>query len=109
MLIDGDSASASEIFAGAIHDHHRGSIVGERSYGKGSDQGIFPLNRSGAGIRLTTAKFYTPTGTPISGRGVTPDITVYTTAKPATEGKVEAIDSTLDTALQVARRKVKQQ
>jgi carboxyl-terminal processing protease len=109
VLIDGDSASASEIFAGAIHDHHRGSIIGERSYGKGSVQGIFPLNRSGAGIRLTTAKFYSPTGTPISGRGVTPDITVYTTAKPATEGEVEAIDSTFDTALQVARRKVKQQ
>lgn len=109
VLIDGDSASASEIFAGAIHDHHRGSIVGERSYGKGSVQGIFPLNRSGAGIRLTTAKFYTPTGTPISGRGVTPDITVYTAAKPATEGEVEAIDSTFDTALQVARRKVSQQ
>src|SRR6202008_2306840 len=47
VLIDGDSASASEIFAGAIRDHHRGTLVGTRSYGKGSVQGIFPLNISG--------------------------------------------------------------
>jgi carboxyl-terminal processing protease len=109
VLIDGDSASASEIFAGAIHDHHRGSVVGERSYGKGSVQGIFPLNRGGSGIRLTTAKFYSPNGTPISGRGVTPDVTVYTTRKPGNEGEGEAIDSTFDTALQLARRQVSQQ
>lgn len=109
VLIDGDSASASEIFAGAIRDHHRGRIVGERSYGKGSVQGIFPLNRSAAGIRLTTAKFYSPNGTPISGRGVTPDITVYTTAKPAAEGDTAPADPTLVTALQVARRQVSRQ
>src|SRR6185369_6962968 len=52
VLIDGDSASASEIFAGAIRDHHRGTIVGHRSYGKGSVQGIYPLNALNAGIRL---------------------------------------------------------
>lgn len=109
VLIDGDSASASEIFAGAIRDHDRGRIVGERSFGKGSVQGIFPLNRSGAGIRLTTAKFYSPNGTPISGRGVTPDVTVYAVAKPASEGAVEPIDPILNTALQVARRQVSRQ
>jgi len=74
VLIDGDSASASEIFAGAIKDSGRGKIVGTRSYGKGSVQGIFPLGKSGAGARLTTAKFYSPLGHPISNVGITPDI-----------------------------------
>src|SRR2546430_17378502 len=74
VLIDGDSASASEIFAGAIKDAGRGKIVGSRSYGKGSVQGIFPLGKSGAGARLTTAKFYSPLGHPIANVGVTPDI-----------------------------------
>lgn len=76
VLIDGDSASASEIFAAAIHDNRRGTIVGERSFGKGSVQGIFPMARSGAGIRLTTAKFFSPTGRPISKVGVSPDVVV---------------------------------
>jgi carboxyl-terminal processing protease len=74
VLIDGDSASASEIFAGAIKDSGRGKVVGMRSYGKGSVQGIFPLGKSGAGARLTTAKFYSPLGHPISNVGITPDI-----------------------------------
>ncbi|WP_197527104.1 S41 family peptidase [Pirellulimonas nuda] len=73
VLIDGDSASASEIFAAAIRDNHRGAIVGQRSFGKGSVQGIFPLGIGGAGIRLTTAKFYSPLGKPINGVGVSPD------------------------------------
>ncbi|MEX0613180.1 MAG: S41 family peptidase [Pirellulales bacterium] len=74
VLIDGDSASASEIFAGAIQDARRGKIVGMRSYGKGSVQGIFPLGKSGAGARLTTARFFSPLGHPISNVGITPDI-----------------------------------
>ncbi|MCE9526455.1 MAG: hypothetical protein K8R36_10410 [Planctomycetales bacterium] len=82
ILVDHDSASASEILAGAIQDHRRGSIVGEKSYGKGSVQGIFPLNVSNVGVRLTTAKWYTPAGQPISGNGVTPDIVVRSVAKP---------------------------
>ncbi|MFN0021573.1 MAG: S41 family peptidase [Pirellulaceae bacterium] len=82
ILVDHDSASASEILAGAIQDHRRGSIVGEKSYGKGSVQGIFPLNVSTVGVRLTTAKWYTPAGQPISGNGVTPDVIVRTAARP---------------------------
>ena len=78
VLIDGDSASASEIFAGAIRDHRRGKIVGQRSYGKGSVQGIFPLTLAGSGVRLTTAKFYSPNGHPISNVGVEPDVEVRT-------------------------------
>jgi len=60
--------------AGAIQDHHRGTIVGVRSYGKGSVQSIFPLDTAEAGIRLTTAKFYSPRGRAYSHQGVSPDI-----------------------------------
>jgi carboxyl-terminal processing protease len=74
VLIDGDSASASEIFAAAIKDSHRGVVIGSRSYGKGSVQGIFPLGYAGAGARITTAKFFSPMGHPIANVGVTPDI-----------------------------------
>ena len=85
MLIDRDTASASEIFAGAIHDLSRGTVLGERSYGKGSVQGIFPLSISRSGVRLTTAKFYSPSGRPISERGVLPHRTVHMVAKPGME------------------------
>ncbi len=110
VLIDRDSASASEIFAGAIHDHRRALVVGERSYGKGSVQGIFPLTSSSLGVRLTTAKFYSPSGQPISNRGVTPDVLVQRVAKPeltvAGPRPVPA-DPTLDTALQLLRKEVR--
>ncbi len=81
VLVDENSASASEIFAAAIRDHHRGTIVGHRSYGKGSVQGIFPLNVSGGGVRLTTARFYSPTGKAISQVGVKADVLVHQTAR----------------------------
>lgn len=111
VLIDGDSASASEIFAGAIRDHRRGTIVGTRSYGKGSVQGIFPLNFAGAGIRLTTAKFYSPLGRPYSRVGVDPDVLVQETLKPVATAatpdlsvdQLTTSDPVLDRALQVAR------
>jgi carboxyl-terminal processing protease len=86
VLIDGDSASASEIFAGAIRDHHRGTVVGDRSYGKGSVQGIFPLRVVKGGVRLTTAKFYSPGGQAISQGGIEPDIHVQVAAKPVVSG-----------------------
>ena len=76
VLIDGDSASASEIFAAAIKDTKRGKIIGSRSYGKGSVQGIFSLGHAGTGIRLTTAKFFSPHDRPISKFGVHPDIDI---------------------------------
>jgi carboxyl-terminal processing protease len=85
VLIDGDSASASEIFAGAIQDAGRGKIVGRRSYGKGSVQGIFPLGKSGAGARLTTARFFSPLGHPISNVGITPDVDTRRATKMAAE------------------------
>lgn len=108
VLIDGDSASASEIFAGAIRDHRRGTIVGTRSYGKGSVQGIFSLNSTKAGLRLTTAKFYSPLGKPFSKIGVSPDREVRQAARPI-EGEVVSLppaegDLALEDAVQVARR-----
>lgn len=75
LLIDGDSASASEIVAGAIKDHQRGTIVGRKSYGKWSVQTILPISGS-AGLRLTTAKFYSPSGHTYGKIGLRPDIEV---------------------------------
>ena len=75
VLINNGSASASEIFAGALKDHKRAIILGENSYGKGSVQSIIPL-RNGGGIRLTISKYYLPSGKSISEVGVTPDIIV---------------------------------
>ncbi len=92
VLIDHDSASASEILAGAVRDHKRGTIVGEKSYGKGSVQGIFPLAVSNVGIRLTTAKWYTPAGQAISGAGITPDVVVQRTNRPAADGQLPAAE-----------------
>ena len=75
VLINNGSASASEIFAGALKDHKRAIILGENSYGKGSVQSIIPLG-NGGGIRLTISKYYLPSGQSISEVGVTPDILV---------------------------------
>jgi len=75
LLIDGDSASASEIVAGAIKDHRRGTIVGRKSYGKWSVQSIYPV-QGNCGLRLTTAKFYSPHGHTLGKIGVRPDIEV---------------------------------
>ena len=75
VLINGGSASASEIVAGALQDHRRATILGTRSFGKGSVQTIIPLGVNGA-IRLTTARYYTPAGCSIQARGIHPDIFV---------------------------------
>ncbi|NVK33846.1 MAG: S41 family peptidase [Rhodobacteraceae bacterium] len=73
ILVNGGSASASEIVAGALQDHRRATILGTRSFGKGSVQTIIPLGANGA-IRLTTARYYTPSGISIQAKGILPDI-----------------------------------
>ncbi len=103
LIIDQESASAAEIFSGAIHDHHRGTIVGVRSFGKGSVQGIFQLDGSDSGLRLTTAKFFSPTGKPYSGVGVEPDVVVRQAAKPINGSVASKDDAMLTAALQIAR------
>jgi carboxyl-terminal processing protease len=107
VIIDQDSASAAEIFAGAVRDHHRGTIVGVRSFGKGSVQGIFPLESCDSGVRLTTAKFYSPTGRPYSRVGVEPAVVVHQSARPI-DGAVAAKDDTMLTAAVDAARQMTQ-
>lgn len=75
VLMNGGSASASEIVAGALQDHRRATIMGTRSFGKGSVQTIIPLSQNGA-LRLTTALYFTPAGTSIQGTGIKPDIKI---------------------------------
>ncbi len=114
VLIDGDSASASEIFAGAIRDHKRGELIGTTSYGKGSVQGLFHTKSFPAGVRLTVSKFYSPSGAAISERGVSPHVVMemnkrsilgqaYSSAKPVVgnDGAVQKSASD-DPALEMA-------
>ena len=90
IVINGGSASASEIVTGALQDQHRAIVVGTRSFGKGSVQSLIPLKGDGA-MRLTTARYYTPSGRSIQALGISPDIVVQQQpAKPATEGEESA-------------------
>lgn len=89
VMINGGSASASEIVAGALQDHKRATILGTRSFGKGSVQTIIPMNEFGS-LRLTTALYYTPSGASIQGKGILPDIKVNQPIPEELRGRVRA-------------------
>jgi carboxyl-terminal processing protease len=86
VLVNGGSASASEIVAGALQDHKRAVVLGTKTFGKGSVQTILPLDDSSA-LRLTTARYFTPNGRSIQATGIVPDITVEST--PQQDGKLD--------------------
>jgi len=90
VLINGGSASASEIVAGALQDHKRATLVGTRSFGKGSVQSIISLGPDGA-MRLTTARYYTPNNRSIQALGITPDIEVRQVVPEEFQGRDEII------------------
>ena len=114
ILVDRESASASEILAGALQELGRAVVIGTRSYGKGSVQSIFELRSAPAGLKLTTAKFYSPNNRPYAEQGVTPDYLATVVAKPADpdsdadpiEFGEYATDKVLELACQQARRQL---
>ena len=85
ILVNNGSASASEIVAGAVRDHKRGLLLGTKTFGKGSVQSLIPIENKNSALKLTTAKYYTPSGTLIDGVGIEPDIKVEYTIKEARE------------------------
>jgi carboxyl-terminal processing protease len=104
VLVNGGSASASEIVAGALQDHHRAQLVGSQTYGKGSVQTVMPLS-DGHAIKLTTSKYFTPSGASIHKRGITPDVVIDKKDIEAADGVDSAAahgDVTADYELRLA-------
>jgi carboxyl-terminal processing protease len=89
VLINGGSASASEIVAGALHDHKRATLIGTRSFGKGSVQTIIPLGPGNGALALTTARYFTPSGRSIQAQGISPDIEILQDVPDELKGRAE--------------------
>ncbi len=92
VLVNGNSASASEIVAGALQDHHRATLVGHQTYGKGSVQTVLPLS-DGHAIKLTTSKYFTPSGASIHEKGIKPDVVLSDADVPKPKEGVDVTDS----------------
>jgi carboxyl-terminal processing protease len=95
VLINGGTASGSEILAGALQDNKRATLVGTRSFGKGSIETIFPLSDDNGALRLTTSQYFTPSGTSIQAKGITPDIEVLQDEPDDVKKKAPAGEATL--------------
>jgi carboxyl-terminal processing protease len=109
ILVNGGSASASEIVAGALQDHRRATLLGRQTYGKGSVQTVVPLS-DGHAIKLTTSRYFTPSGASIHERGITPDVVVTEPEKGSLDRRADAAinpeeDSELRQALDMLRQK----
>src|SRR3954467_5488437 len=91
VLVNGGSASASEIVAGALHDHKRATLIGTRSFGKGSVQTIIPLGTGNGALALPTARYYTPSGRSIQAQGIAPDIEILQDVPPELKGRMDTM------------------
>ncbi len=105
VLVNGGSASASEIVAGALQDHKRAVIIGEKTFGKGSVQVLLPVNKDEA-IKITTARYYLPSGRTIQAKGITPDIVIYPGKVPENENKFSLKEADLKHHLEQELKKL---
>ncbi|PDW92359.1 peptidase S41 [Helicobacter pylori] len=105
VLVNGGSASASEIVAGALQDHKRAIIIGEKTFGKGSVQMLIPVNKDEA-IKITTARYYLPSGRTIQAKGITPDIVIYPGKVPENENKFSLKEADLKHHLEQELKKL---
>ncbi len=107
VIVNGNSASASEVLSGALKDHNRAKLVGETTFGKGVVQSIVPLS-DGSALKLTTAKYFTPSGVCIQGIGIDPDYEVSLPTETLTRGRLEESEDTqLQKAIEVIRSEMK--